>query len=83
MLIFHKIYLNKILQTLQEPFFQIIQQEGMLYIMNNNFCENMAFTQYHILLGSGAVFNLGGSMYSQLISYENLYYGNVAEFKGL
>ena len=51
--------------------------------MNNNFCENMAFTQYHILLGSGAVFNLGGSMYSQLISYENLYYGNVAEFKGL
>jgi len=55
---------------------------GLVAAKENVFCENSAYTQNHILLGSGAVFNMGGTMATFLTSIQNLYFMNVAEFKG-
>ena len=48
----------------------------------NQFCENSVFTQNNIRVGSGAVFNMGGTMNTFIESKENIYFMNWAEFKG-
>lgn len=55
---------------------------GVIYSIENSFLGNLVYTQQHILLGSGAVYNIGGTLNTIVISRQNLYFSNVAEYKG-
>lgn len=55
---------------------------GTIFTFNNSFLMNFAFTKSNLLLGSGGVFNLGGTANTCLVSYKDNYFKNIAEFKG-
>lgn len=55
---------------------------GLIYSVENSFLGNLAFTQINLILGSGAVYNIGGTANTIVVSIQNLYFSNVAEFKG-
>lgn len=59
-----------------------VQQAGILFLKNNKFIENYAITLNRIYIGTGSVIQLYGNSDTKVISSNNIYLFNEAEYSG-
>ena len=57
------------------------QNQGILYLQNNTFINNTAFTRRKVGIGSASVLEISG-LFAEVISISNLYFQNIVEYSG-